>query len=216
MKRIADIVGYLKTFTSDGQSVVVDDALASATRASRICVEGFGKPDHAALCADAGGDVLQAAGVLVGGAPKEPYGRFEDGALVFRRDTEKERYFRRLRPVAAQPCVFEETELSQKQDGWATGFRSVYDFRPVTRVRFLAKPADFDGGPGAAPDDPDLKEIDIEGTDIVCREASRLDDRPTGTRECEASIYISALVAGNAAVALPALRILQAACNWPK
>ena len=189
-QRIADIAAYLKAFDASGQvaagtnasppvAPAADSPEATVNPGTLQCIRSFAGPDHAKACADDGGDLLQAIGALVGGLPMEGYGWFDGRGLINRDDADAERFVRRLRTSAGDPCRVEEFEIMQSDKRPAANLvLTDYDFRAVKRLRYLVKNTDFLSGASNKPDDPGVQEIVAEGPDVVCTETLAIDPEP--------------------------------------
>ena len=226
-QRIADIAAYLKAFDASGQVAVgskasppvapaADSLEATINPGTLECIRSFAGPDHAKACAEDGGDLLQAIGALVGGLPMEGYGWFDGRGLIDRDDTDAERFVRRLRASATDPCRLEELQIMQSDKRPAANLLLTdYDFRAIKRVRYLVKNTDFLSGADNKPDDPGVQEIAVEGPDVVCTETLAIDPAKGKFRECESALVLNAYGPENRAVAMPALAIVRNACGWP-
>ena len=225
-QRIADLSAYLKQFDPNG-NIMAPGAQASATAADSAapkgnpatleCIRAFGGPDSRKACALVGGDLLQAIGALVSGEPADGYGGFNRGALMDRGEDNGRNYVRRLRPSSTDPCVVEETAVFQERtpNSAALG-ETTYNFRSITGVRYIVKDSDYANGMTAAPDDPGIANVVLEGADVLCRGSMAIDPTSDERRACDNVMIVRVKGTENRPVAMRAMAIVRHACDWPK
>lgn len=220
---IAALAGYLKAFDATGKFTPPTPPVSTAEDSNPnpqtlACVESFGTADAREKCGGVGGELLQAIGAVIAGAPMSGFGTFDGDGLVDRDVTGDTKFFSRLAPTSADGCSVELTEFHQDSGSAMPELEiSEYDFHKIGHVGYLAQsPGNFPGK--TVPEsDPAMNTVNLEGQGLVCHETVTLDPAGANTGQvCDDQFQINAYSPENLHVVLPALDTIRKACGLPK
>ena len=220
---IQNLAAYLKQFDSGGKVISATTesapaagtpAVANADPAAQKCIENFGHAESAAACRAAGGEVLQAVGVIVAARAGEAYGFYDGSVLIGRGEVNGQSYVRRLRPSASDPCEADEIVLAQGAGLAAPEvLETNYDFKAIGDQHYMINGGNIVEGSEEKLNDPTVTGILFDGRNLLCRELIGIDAKSRVKRECLGGMLVRVEGAERKALVAKALGVIRRACK---
>lgn len=168
-------------------------------------------------------DLFRSMATLVSGQPAStgPHGEIIDGDVVnlwtskggaFGGPSANGEVFH---PGSAQ-CTLQQIVASQKEKQWAQLTVVNYDFRKLTKIRYLADSDDADTAPSRQPEDPTVTTIILSAPQWQCsRHVSINPAKPAYSSSCQDDWWITVLQPEDRLVVAQSLATIKAECGTP-
>jgi hypothetical protein len=113
-------------------------------------------------------------------------------------------------------CTIQQIWATQEQKEWARVTVVTYDFRKLTKVRYLADGDDTDTAPSREPDDPAVTTIILSAPQWQCSRHIAIDPaEPVYESNCQDDWWITALEPEDRRVVARSLDTIGAECGAP-